>query len=141
MRFMVQVRANEETEAGVLPSETMLLEMGAFNEELIKRGVMLAGEGLKPSRDGARIRFQPDGKATVIDGPFAEAKELIAGYWLVEFPSKAEAVKVFSRCPPQVGAIDIRPLYESADFDPVLKTEAGRALLKDEDEFRERMKR
>src|SRR5713101_2721695 len=98
MRFMVIVRATKESEAGVLPSEKLLTEMGKFNEELVKAGVMLAGEGLQPTSKGARVRFSGD-KRTVIDGPFAETKELIAGFWLWRVKSKAEAIEWVKRCP------------------------------------------
>jgi hypothetical protein len=119
MRFMVQVRATPETEAGVMPSKELVEAMGAFNEELVKAGIMLAGEGLQGSSKGARLSWS-DGKLTVTDGPFAEAKELIAGYWLVEVKSKAEAIEWFSRCPPPAGGgegvLDIRQVFETEDF-------------------------
>src|SRR6476619_6159765 len=98
MRFMVIVKANKDSEAGVLPDPKMLTEMGKFNEELVKAGVMLAGEGLQASSKGARIRFE-GGKKTVIDGPFAETKELIAGYWIIQVKNKAEAIEWMKRCP------------------------------------------
>ena len=98
MRFMILVKANADSEAGVMPSEKLLTEMGAFNEELVKAGVMLEGEGLHPSSKGARVRFA-GGKTTVIDGPFAEAKELIAGYWLWQVTSKEEAIEWAKRIP------------------------------------------
>jgi hypothetical protein len=118
MRFMVMVRANEDTEAGVLPSEELLTEMGKYNEELAKAGVLLAGEGLHPSSKGARVRFSGK-QRTVIDGPFAEAKELIAGFWLIEVKSKEEAIEWVKRCPnPLEGEseIEIRQVYEAEDF-------------------------
>src|SRR6267143_1102072 len=119
MRFMVIVKANKESEAGELPSEKMLAEMGKFNEELVKAGVMLAGEGLQPSSKGARVKFSGS-KRTVIDGPFAETKELIAGYWLWQVKSKEEAVEWVKRCPnPFPGTeseIEIRQLFEAEDF-------------------------
>lgn len=136
MRFMVIVKANEESEAGVLPTEQELLEMGRFNDELVKAGVMLAGEGLHPTSKGARIKFGPKGKEAVIDGPFTETKELVAGFWLVQMKSKAEAIEWFSRAPFKEGAIEIRQVFESEDFAPVIETDAGRALLAAEDEFR-----
>ncbi|MDQ4145351.1 MAG: YciI family protein, partial [Actinomycetota bacterium] len=98
MRFMLIVKANEETEAGVPPSEELLREMGRYNEELVKAGVMVAGEGLHPSSKGARVIFSGD-KRTVIDGPFAEAKELVAGFWLIDVKSKEEAIEWVKRCP------------------------------------------
>src|SRR5262249_7975046 len=98
MRFMVIVKANKDTEAGVMPSEELLAAMGKYNEELAKAGVMLAGEGLHPSSKGARVKFSGD-KRTVIDGPFAEAKELIAGFWLIQVKSKEEAIEWVKRCP------------------------------------------
>src|SRR4051794_1260224 len=98
MRFMVIVKATQESEAGVMPSEQLLTEMGQFNEELVKAGVMLAGEGLQPSSKGARVRFSGT-KRTVIDGPFSETKELIAGFWLWQVKSKEEAIEWVKRCP------------------------------------------
>src|SRR5579859_6470045 len=98
MRFMVMVKATEESEAGVLPSQEILTAMGKYNEELVKAGVLLAGEGLQASSKGARVRFSGD-KRTVIDGPFTEAKELIAGFWLIQVKSKDEAIEWVKRCP------------------------------------------
>ncbi|MEX0878735.1 MAG: YciI family protein [Thermoanaerobaculia bacterium] len=119
MRFMVLVKANKDSEAGVLPDEKLLTEMGTFNEELVKAGVMLAGEGLHPSSKGARVRFSGD-KRTVIDGPFAETKELIAGYWLFQVKSKEEAIAWVTRSPnPFPGTeseIEIRQVFEAEDF-------------------------
>jgi hypothetical protein len=120
MRFMVMVRANEETETGKLPSEELLAAMGKYNEELVKAGVMLAGEGLQPSSKGARVRFS-GAKRTVVDGPFAESKELIAGFWLFQVKSLDEAIEWVKRCPNPVegeGVIEIRQVYEPADFGP-----------------------
>ncbi len=118
MRFMVIVKATKESEAGVMPSTQLLTEMGKFNEELVKAGVMLAGEGLQPSSKGARVRFS--GKTrTVIDGPFAETKELIAGYWVWQVKSKEEAIEWVKRCPnPMSGEseIEIRQVFEADDF-------------------------
>jgi hypothetical protein len=120
MRFMVIVKATKNSEAGVMPSTEMLEAMGKYNEELIKAGVMLAGEGLQPSSKGARIRFSGD-KRTVIDGPFAETKELIAGFWLWEVKSKEEAIEWAKRCPnPMPGEdseLELRQVFETADFD------------------------
>jgi hypothetical protein len=118
MRFMVMVKATRESEAGVMPSEQLLAEMGKFNEELVKAGVMLAGEGLHPSSKGARVRFSGD-KRTVIDGPFAETKELVAGFWLFQVKSKEEAIEWVKRCPnPMEGEseIEIRQVFEADDF-------------------------
>src|SRR5216683_3339930 len=119
MRFMVLVKASRDSEAGVLPSEQLLSEMGKYNEELVKAGVMLAGEGLQPSSKGARVRFSGD-KRTVIDGPFSETKELIAGFWLWQCKSKEEAIEWVKRCPnPMPGVeseIEIRQVFEAEDF-------------------------
>src|SRR5512144_1771290 len=119
MRFMVIVKANEESESGALPSSEILAEMGKFNEELVKAGVMLAGEGLHPSSKGARVRFSGNSR-TVIDGPFAETKELIAGFWLWQVKSKAEAIEWLKRCPnPFPGGdseVELRQLFEAEDF-------------------------
>jgi hypothetical protein len=119
MRFMVIVKATKNSEAGDLPTTELMEAMGKYNEELIKAGVMLAGEGLKPSSKGARVRFSGD-KRTVIDGPFAETKELIAGFWLWEVKSKEEAIEWVKRCPnPMPGEdsdIEIRQVYETEDF-------------------------
>jgi hypothetical protein len=118
MRFMVIVKATKDSEAGVLPSEKLLAEMGKFNEELVKAGVMLAGEGLQPSSKGARVRFSGN-KRTVVDGPFAETKELIAGFWLWRVKSLAEAIDWVKRCPnPFEGdsEIEIRQVFEAEDF-------------------------
>jgi hypothetical protein len=115
---MVMIKANKETEAGVLPTEQQLTEMGRFNEELIKAGVMLAGEGLHPSSKGARIKFSGD-KRTVIDGPFAETKELVAGFWLIQVKSKEEAIEWVKRVPNptgEEGEIELRQVFEAADF-------------------------
>lgn len=118
MRFMVIVKATPESEAGKMPSEKLLTEMGKFNEELVKAGVMLAGEGLHPSSKGVRIQFSGD-KRTVVDGPFSETKELIAGFWLIEVKSKEEAIEWIKRCPnPMEGEseIEIRQVFEAEDF-------------------------
>jgi len=125
MRFMILVKADKSSEAGVLPSEKLLTEMGKFNEELVKAGVMLAGEGLHPSSKGARVKFSGD-KRTVIDGPFSETKELIAGYWLWQVKSKEEAIEWVKRCPnPTEGEseIEIRQVFEAEDFGPELTPE------------------
>ena len=119
MRFMVIVRATKESEAGIMPDEKLLADMGKFNEELAKAGVLLAGEGLHPSSKGARVRFSGD-KRTVIDGPFTETKELIAGFWLWQVKSKQEAIEWVKRSPNPFPGIDseieIRQLFEAADF-------------------------
>src|SRR6476646_4972558 len=107
MRFMVMIRADKNTEAGVMPSEQLLTEMGKYNEELVKAGVMLAGEGLQPSSKGARVKFSGKNR-TVVDGPFAETKELIAGFWLIQAKSKAEAIEWVKRCPMEESEIEIR---------------------------------
>ena len=115
MRFMVLVKASDESEAGVLPSQEMLAEMGRYNEELVKAGVMLAGEGLHPTSKGVRVRFSGAG-TTVIDGPFAETKELLAGFWLVQVRSKEEAIEWVKRAPFQDTEIEIRQVFEAEDF-------------------------
>ena len=118
MRVMVIIKANEDSEAGVMPSEQLLTEMGAFNEELVKAGVMLDGDGLKPSSEGARVRFSGS-QRTVIDGPCVETKELIAGYWIWKVESLDEAIEWVKRCPnPMDGEseIEIRPCFEAEDF-------------------------
>ena len=120
MRFMILIKANKDSEAGVMPSERLLTEMGKFNEELVKAGVMLAGEGLHPSSKGARVRFSGS-KRTVIDGPFAETKELIAGFWIWQCKSKEEAIEWVKRCPnpmPEESEIEIRQVFEAEDFGP-----------------------
>jgi hypothetical protein len=125
MRFMLLVKANADSEAGVMPTEEELTEMGKFNEELVNAGVMLAGEGLHPSSKGARVRFS-DTKRTVIDGPFAETKELIAGFWLIEVKSLEEAVEWVKRCPnPSRGEseIEIRQVFTADDLGDVLTPE------------------
>jgi len=119
MRFMVIVKADKSSEAGALPDEKLLTEMGKYNEELAKAGVLLAGEGLHPSSKGARVRFSGS-KRTVIDGPFAETKELIAGFWLWQVKSKQEAIEWVKRCPnPMPGTeseVEIRQVFEADDF-------------------------
>jgi hypothetical protein len=115
MRFMVMVRANKDSEAGVLPSENELADMGKFNEELVKAGIMLAGEGLQASSTGARVKFT-NGKPTVTDGPFAETKELIAGFWLWQVKSKAEAIEWLMRAPFKNEEVEIRQVFEAEDF-------------------------
>ena len=118
MRFMIMIKANRDTEAGVMPSPQLLADMGRFNEDLVKAGVMLAGDGLQPSSKGARVRFVGR-ERTVIDGPFAETKELIAGFWLWQCRSLAEAIEWVRRCPNPTGdeaEIEIRQVFEAEDF-------------------------
>jgi hypothetical protein len=115
MRFMVIVKASKESEAGVLPDEKILTEMGKFNEQLVKAGVMLAGEGLQSSAKGARVKFSK-GKKTVIDGPFAETKELVAGFWLWQVKSRDEAIEWLKRAPFEDTEVEIRQVFETADF-------------------------
>ena len=132
MRFMVIVKATKESEAGVLPSKELLDQMGRFNEEMIKAGVMLAGDGLQASSKGARIRFSGD-KRTVIDGPFAETKELVAGFWLIQVKSKEDAIEWMKRSPFKDGEVEIRQLFEAEDF--------GEELLPEMRERDERLRR
>ena len=136
MRFMVIVKADKDSEAGVLPSEKLLADMGKFNEELVKAGVMLAGEGLQPSSKGARVRFSGD-KRIVTDGPFPETKELVAGFWIWQVKSKQEAIEWVKRCPnPMPGKeseIEIRQIFEAEDFASVDPTGKAR---KQEEELR-----
>lgn len=115
MKFMMIVRADAATEAGVMPTEQELAEMGRYNEELANAGIMVAGEGLHPSSKGARVRFQ-GGKPTVIDGPFAETKELIAGFWIIEVGSREEALDWARRVPFQEGEIELRQVFADDDF-------------------------
>ena len=126
MRFMILVKASSESEAGQMPTTEMLTEMGKFNEELVKAGVMLAGEGLAPSSKGARIRYAGK-KRTVIDGPFAETKELVAGFWIIQVKSKQEAVEWMKRAPFQEGEIEIRQVFETEDFGPEMTPELREA--------------
>lgn len=125
MRFMAMVRATTISEAGTMPDEETLTAMGKFNEELMKAGILLAGEGLKPSSNGARVRFS-GAKRTVVDGPFAETKELIAGFWILQVKSKEEAIEWIKRAPnpfPGESEIEIRPVFEAEDFGPALTPE------------------
>jgi hypothetical protein len=118
MRVMVLVKANEDSEAGVMPSEQMLTEMGKYNEELVKAGIMLDGDGLHPSSKGVRIQFSGD-QRNVIDGPFAETKELLAGYWVWQVRDMDEAIEWAKRCPNPTGeesVLELRPVFEAADF-------------------------
>ena len=115
MRFMVIVKADKNSEAGIMPSEELLTDMGKFNEELANANVMLAGEGLQPTSKGARVKFS-GGKKTVIDGPFAETKELIAGFWLWQCKSLNEAIEWLKRAPFEETEVEIRPVFEAAEF-------------------------
>jgi hypothetical protein len=116
MRFMVIVKATEDSEKGAMPSQDMLEAMGAYNEELVKAGVMLDGDGLRPSSYGARVQFDQDGNATVVDGPFAETKELVSGYWVFEVSSREEAVEWARKAPFRGGELEIRPFSVPEDF-------------------------
>src|SRR5436305_1064476 len=118
MRFIIMVKATKDSEKGVMPSEKLLAEMGKFNEELVKAGIMVAGEGLHPSSKGARVRFSGKSR-TVIDGPFAETKELVAGFWIWKVKSREEAIEWVKRCPnpmPEDSEIEIRQVFEAEDF-------------------------
>ena len=139
MRVMVMVKANKDSEAGIMPKQKLLAEMGKFNEELVKAGVLLAAEGLQPTSNGKRVRFSGE-KRTVVDGPFRETKELIAGFWLWQVRSMEEAVEWVKRCPnPFEGEseIDIRQVFEADDFGPELTPE----LRKQEERMREQVAR
>ena len=139
MRVMVIVKANEDSEAGVMPSTELLTEMGKYNEELVKAGVMLAGEGLHPSSKGKRVRFSGTDR-TVVDGPFAETKELIAGFWLWETKSLAEAIEWAKRCPNPTGdesELEIRQIFEIADFGEAVTPE----ILERQDRLRAQLER
>ena len=117
MRFMVMVPADRDTEAGVLPTEQQLAEMTQYNEQLVKAGIMLAGEGLQPTAKGARIRFGEGGRKTVVDGPFTESKELIAGFWIWQVKSREEAIEWAKRAPFAAGTqLELRQIFESPDF-------------------------
>lgn len=125
MRVMVMVKATADSEAGTMPSEALLAEMGQFNEQLVKAGLMLAGEGLHPSKKGARIRFSGKDR-TVIDGPFAETKELVSGFWIWQVKTMEEAIEWVKRCPnpmPTESEIEIRPIFEAEDFGDALTPE------------------
>ncbi|MFW2457368.1 YciI family protein [Methyloversatilis discipulorum] len=139
MRFMVLIKADANSEAGVMPDEALLTEMGRFNEELVKAGVMLGGEGLHPSSRGARVRFSGAAR-TVIDGPFAETKELIAGFWIWRCASLQEAIDWVKRCPnpmPAESEIEIRQIFEADDFGDAMTPE----LRAQEDRLREQIER
>lgn len=135
MRFMLIVKANADSEAGILPPMELIESMGKFNEEMVKAGVLLAGEGLQASSKGARVKFAPGTKPTVIDGPFTETKELIAGFWMIQVHSKEEAIAWAMRSPMPHGPdkpseIEIRQVFESVDFGP--EVAANEAILRDE---------
>jgi hypothetical protein len=140
MRFMLMVKSTPKTEAGMLPSNQLLAEMGAFNEELVRSGILLAGEGLQPSSKGARVRMNRNGKRTVVDGPFAETKELIGGFWIVNVKSRQEAIDLALRCPhPNPGEeseIEIRQVFEPEDF-----SNAAPELIEKERSLRERTRK
>ena len=116
MRFMAIVKATEDSENGVLPSQAMLEAMGAYNEELVKAGVLLDGDGLRPSSHGARVSFDQDGTPTVTDGPFTETKELVSGYWVLEVSSREEAIEWIRKAPFRGGEVEIRPFSTAEDF-------------------------
>ncbi|WP_332814691.1 YciI family protein [Ramlibacter sp.] len=139
MRFMVMVKATADSEAGVMPSEELLAAMGRFNEELVKAGVMLSGEGLHPSSKGVRVRFAGRDR-TVVDGPFAETKELVAGFWIWQCASMQDAIDWVKRCPnpmPGPSEIEIRPIFEADDFGEAFTPE----LREQEDRLREELAR
>jgi hypothetical protein len=140
MRFMIIVKASQDSEAGVMPSEELMTTMGNYNEELVKAGIFIEGDGLQPSSKGARVRFSGD-KRTVIDGPFAETKELIAGYWIWQVKSKQEAIDWVKRCPnPMPGTdaeIEIRQVFEAEDFGAEFTPE----LREQEERLRAQVKR
>ncbi|MFP2911238.1 YciI family protein [Pyxidicoccus sp. 3LFB2] len=135
MRVMILIKATKDSEAGTMPSEQLMTEMGKYNEELVKAGIMLAGEGLHPSKKGARVRFSGD-KRSVVDGPFAETKELVAGFWLWQVKSMEEAIEWVKRCPNPMmedSEVEIRPVFEADDFGEALTPE----LRAQEDRLRE----
>ncbi len=135
MRFMVIVKSNAESESGKLPEERLLIEMGKFNEELIKAGVMQAGEGLLPSAKGSRIKFSGSNRA-VVDGPFTETKELVGGFWIWQTKTKDEAIEWAKKIPFDEGEVEIRQIAEAEDFEPVIKTQEGVETLAKEAAFR-----
>jgi hypothetical protein len=135
MRFMVIVKASEASERGDMPTQEELEEMGRFNEELVKAGVMLAGEGLHPSSAGARVRFDADNSSTVVDGPFTETKELIAGFWMLQVSSREEVLEWVRRAPFREGEVEVRRVFEAADFGDAMTPE----LREQEDSQRARV--
>src|SRR5439155_13184773 len=134
MRFMMLVKANKDSEAGVLPDQKILSEMGKYNEELVKASALLAADGLQASSKGARVRYS-NGKFKVMDGPFAETKELMAGFWLIQAKSKEEAIEWAKRVPFQEGEVEVRPLFELPDF-PVDPAEKPDGWREKEEQFR-----
>lgn len=136
MRFMMLVKASKESEAGVLPTEEELAEMGAYNEKLVKAGVLRAGEGLHPSSNGFRVDYS-GGKPTVTDGPFTESKELVAGFWIIEVDSKEDAVRWAKQVPFKEGEVEVRPIFEADDFGEEFTPE----LREREDRLREEIAR
>jgi hypothetical protein len=132
MRFMVIVKANQDSENGAMPSEQELAEMGAYNEELVRAGVMLAGEGLHPSSRGFRVRYDADGNGTVVDGPFTETKELIAGFWILQVSSREEVEQWVRRAPFREGEVEVRQVFETDDFGDAMTPE----LREQEDRMR-----
>ena len=131
MKFMVMIKANDQSEAGVMPSEQVLSDMTTYNEELVKAGVMLAGEGLQPSSKGARVNFSGNGETTVVDGPFAETKELVAGFWILQCKSKDECIEWVKRIPNTDNEdfeVEIRQVFDDADFPEGEWTEREAAL-------------
>jgi hypothetical protein len=132
MRFMVIVKANEDSESGAMPTEQELTEMGAYNEELVRAGVMLAGEGLHPSSRGFRVRYDAEGASTVVDGPFTETKELIAGYWILQVSSREEVEQWVRRAPFRNDEIEVRQVFETDDFGDAMTPE----LREQEDRMR-----
>ncbi|HTL02302.1 MAG TPA: YciI family protein [Vicinamibacterales bacterium] len=143
MRFMILLKADKNTEAGVLPDEKLLTEMTKYNEELVKAGVMLAGEGLQPSSKGARVKFSGT-KRTVVDGPFAETKELVAGFWMFQVRSKEEAIEWVKRCPNPLDGeaeIEIRQVFEAADFGEAFTPELREAEARLGEKMAENAKR
>ena len=132
MRYMVIVKASDESESGRMPTQQELAEMGTYNEELVKAGVMLAGEGLLPSSKGARVRFDKDGRTTVIDGPFTETKELVAGFWILQVSSREEVLEWVKKAPFRDAEIEVRKVAEAEDFGDELTPE----LREKEDQLR-----
>jgi hypothetical protein len=132
MRFMVIVKASQDSENGVMPTEQELTEMGAYNEELVEAGVMLAGEGLRPSTRGFRVRYDADGKTTVVDGPFAQTEELIAGFWILQVGSREEVERWVRRAPFRNGEVEVRQVLEAEDFGDAMTPE----LREQEDRMR-----
>ena len=123
MRFMVIVKASEDSKNGVMPTEQQLAEMGAYNEELVRAGIMLAGEGLHPSSKGARVRFDKEGNASVVDGPFAETKELVAGFWILEVSSREEVLEWVRKAPFRGGEVEVRQVFADDDFGDAMTPE------------------